>query len=318
MAGKLTDDRVMSASRLPALMGYSKYSTPNDELTFSMNAIDGKERPDISNEAMGWGNTLEPVILAESVKRLGLTKFDTDIRKAYTHESLPLQCSLDGLAEGEGLEVKHDPANGIYVVGQDSIVLRGTGVLEAKLTKSFPEDTPDLARGPIQLQGQLLVTGHQWGAVCVLYSGMTLRVFLFAVHYETQKAIAKAVLEFDSKLNAYKTQGVRDFYPPTSSFDLNAMFPVAQTKEVDLSSEAVELARTILDKKLVINACESAIDEAEMKIKQMMGEADTGRAGEVLITWKMRHYKASPEKLSPARQAYSIRQSNLSIKGLTV
>jgi predicted phage-related endonuclease len=190
--------------------------------------------------------------------------------------------------------------------------------LEAKLTKSFPEDTPDLARGPIQLQGQLLVTGHQWGAVCVLYSGMTLRVFLFAVHYETQKAIAKAVLEFDSKLSAYKSRGERDFYPPTSSFDLNAMFPVAQTKEIELSSEAVELAKTILDKKLVINACESSIDEAEMKIKQMLGEADSGRSGEVLITWKMRHYKESPEKLSPARKAYSVRQSNLSIKGLTV
>jgi len=320
MAGKLTDDKEMSASRLAALMGFSKYSTQNDELQFSMNAIDGKERPEISNEAMGWGNTLEPVILTVSVKKIGLTKFDTDIRKPYRHESLPLQCSLDGTAEGAGLEIKNDPANGIYVVGQDSIVLRGTGVLEAKLTKVFPEDaqTIDLARGPIQLQGQLLVTGHQWGAVCVLYSGMTLRIFLFAAHYETQKAIAKACLEFDSKLTAYKTSGERNFYPPTSSLDLNRMFPTSETKEVELSNEAIQLATTIIDKKLVINACEAAIDEAEMKIKQMLGIAEAGRAGEIVITWKMRHYKESPEKLSPARKAYSVRQSNLSIKGLTV
>ncbi len=39
MAGKLTDDKAMSASRLPGLMGFSKYSTPNDELQFSINAI---------------------------------------------------------------------------------------------------------------------------------------------------------------------------------------------------------------------------------------------------------------------------------------
>ncbi len=39
MAGKLTDDKSMSASRLPGLMGFSKYSTPNDELQFSINAI---------------------------------------------------------------------------------------------------------------------------------------------------------------------------------------------------------------------------------------------------------------------------------------
>lgn len=319
MAGKLTDDRVMSASRLPALLGFSKYSTPNDELTYSMNALDNKPRPDIGNEAMFWGTELEPTILKIACQRLGLTKFDTDIRKAFVHESLPLQASLDGLAEGEGLEVKHDPANGIYVVGQPSIVLRGSGVLEAKLTKSFPEDgSPDLARGPIQLMGQLLVTGHQWGAVCVLYSAMTLRIFLFAAHYETQKAIAKAVLEFDSKLTAYKTRGERNFYPPTSSLDLNRMFPSSETKEVELSGEAIELAQTILDKKLVIKACESVIDESEMKIKQMLGDAEAGRAGEIVITWKMRHYKASPEKLTPARKSYSVRQTNLSIKGLTV
>lgn len=315
MAGKLTDDKVMSASRLPALLGFSKYSTPNDELTYSMDALDQKPKKDIGNEAMFWGTELEPTILKIACQRLGLTKFDTDIRKAFVHESLPLQASLDGLAEGEGLEVKHDPANGIFVVGQPSIVLRGTGVLEAKLTKSFPEDgSPDLARGPIQLMGQLLVTGHQWGAVCVLYSGMTLRIFLFAAHYETQKAIAKAVLEFDTKLTAYKTRGERNFYPPTSSLDLNRMFPISETKEVELSNDAIELAQTILDKKLVIKACESVIDESEMKIKQMLGDAEAGRAGEIVITWKMRHYKESPEKLTPARKAYSVRQSNLSIK----
>lgn len=317
MAGKLTDDRQMSASRLPALMGYSKYSTPNDELQFSFNALDGKERPDIGNEAMSWGNTLEPVILAESAKRLGIKMFDTDIRKAYVHESLPLQCSLDGVGEGEGQTIVSDPANGIYVIGQDSIVLRGTGVLEAKLTKAFPEDAPDLARGPIQLQGQLLVTGHQWGAVCVLYSGMQLRVFLFAVHYETQKAIAKAVLEFQNKLDKYVKTGELDWYAPASSFELNRMFAIAHKEEIELDGKAIELAQTILDKKLVIAACESVIEDAEIKLKQMLGDAEKGKAGNIVITWKMRHFKDAPEKLIPARKAYSIRQSNISIKELS-
>jgi len=317
MAGKLTNDRQMSASRLPALMGYSKYSTPNDELQYSFNAIDGKERPDIGNEAMSWGNTLEPVILAESAKRLGIKMFDTDIRQAYTHTCLPLQCSLDGIGEGEGQTIKNDPANGIYVIGQESIVLRGTGVLEAKLTKAYPEDTPDLARGPIQLQGQMLVTGHQWGAVCVLYSGMQLRVFLFAVHYETQKAIAKAVLEFLSKLDKYTKTGELDWYAPASSFEINRMFPTAHKEEIELDASAIQLAQSILDKKLVIAACESAIDDAEMKLKQMLGDAEKGKAGQIVVTWPMRNYKDAPEKLIPARKAYSIRQSNISIKELT-
>lgn len=317
MAGKLTNDKSMSASRLPALMGYSKYSSPNDELQYSFNAIDGLERPDIGNEAMSWGNTLEPVILAESAKRLGIKMFDTDIRQAYTHACLPLQCSLDGVGEGEAQTILSDPAKGIYVVGQESIVLRGTGVLEAKLTKAYPEDTPDLARGPIQLQGQMLVTGHQWGAVCVLYSGMQLRVFLFAVHYETQKAITKAVLEFQSKLDKYSATGELDWYAPTTSAEVNRLFPTAHKEQIELDGKAIELAQTILDRKLVIAACESAIDDAEMKLKQMLGDAEKARAGQMLISWPMRNYKDAPEKLMPARKAYSIRQTNISIKELT-
>jgi predicted phage-related endonuclease len=316
MAGKLTNDKSMSASRLPALMGYSKYSTPNDELQYSFNAIDGRERPYIGSEAMNWGNTLEPVILAESAKRLGITKFDTDIRQANTHNCLPLQCSLDGVGEGEGQTIVSDPSKGIYVIGQESIVLRGTGVLEAKLTKAFPEDTPDLARGPIQLQGQLMVTGHQWGAVCVLYSGLQLRVFLFAVHYETQKAITKAVLEFQTKLDKYSKTGELDWYPPASSIEVNRMFPTAHKEEIELDDKAIALAQTILDGKLVIAACESTIDNAEMKLKQMLGDAEKGRAGQMIISWRMRHYKDAPEKLSPARKAYAIRQTNIVVKEL--
>ncbi len=49
MAGKKTPDDIMSASRLPALLGLSRYATPNDELVYSINAIKGNEREDKSN-----------------------------------------------------------------------------------------------------------------------------------------------------------------------------------------------------------------------------------------------------------------------------
>ncbi len=39
MSGKLTPDYMMSASRLPALLGLSRYQTPNDELQYSINAV---------------------------------------------------------------------------------------------------------------------------------------------------------------------------------------------------------------------------------------------------------------------------------------
>ena len=58
MVSKVTPDTMMSASRLPGLMGLSKYQTPNDELLYSINALKGEPRPDITNEAMVWGNVM--------------------------------------------------------------------------------------------------------------------------------------------------------------------------------------------------------------------------------------------------------------------
>lgn len=314
MAGKLTDDREMSASRLPGLMGFSKYSTPNDELQFSINAIDGKERPDISNEAMGWGNTLEPVILAEACKRLGI-EGDYQIAKAYSHRSVALSCSLDGIGFGMMQEVTTNPDKGIYVVGQDSIVLEGPGVLEAKLTKVMPEDTPDLARGPIQLQGQLLVTGHKWGAVCVLYQGIEMRVFLFAQHKETQSAIIKAVQDFESRLETYRQTGGIDWYPPITSKELDRIYPAAAEKsETQLPHEAEQWAGVLLEAKANIREAEQTIDLAERKLKEFMGQSEIGRAGSVVIKWPMRHYKAQPARMVAAKEAYSVRQSTLSVR----
>jgi predicted phage-related endonuclease len=315
MAGKLTDDKEMSASRLPGLMGFSKYSSPNDELQFSINAIDGKERPDIGNEAMGWGNRLEPVILTEAAKRLGITDFNTEINVAYTHRSFALSCSLDGIGYGLGQEVTTDPDNGIYVVGQDSIELFGPGVLEAKLTKAMPEETPHLARGPIQLQGQMLVTGHKWGAVCVLYQGIELRVFLFATHHDTQKEIVRSVLEFEHKLQTYRESGAIDWYPPASSKELDRIYPMAAGKEeVELPGNVGELAKGIVANKAAIRAAEASIEEAEKLIKAQLGSAERGRAGQYVINWPMRNYKAAPARLVAAKDAYSVRQSTLSIK----
>jgi len=317
MAGKLTDDKHMSASRLPGLLGFSRYSTPNDELQFSINAIDGKERPDISNEAMGWGNTLEPVILIEAVKRLGITDYDTQIGLAYTHESVPLSCSLDGVGIGNGQTIFTNTKDGIYVVGQDSIVLDGPGVLEAKLTKTMPEEVPHLARGPIQLQGQMLVTGHKWGAVCVLYQGIELRVFLFAPHYDTQKEIVKSVLAFEQKLKTYQKTGTIDWYPPESSKELDRIYPLANRQEVELPVSITDVAKGILENKAAIRAAEASIEEAEMLIKETLGPAERGRAGNYVITWPMRNFKAAPERYTPAKVAYTIRQSTLTIKELT-
>lgn len=317
MAGKKTPDTMLSCSRLPALMGLSKYSTPNDELEFSIAAIKGEQRENKQNESMAWGDRLEAVILREAAERLQLLDLVTEHEQARFHESLPLCCSLDGTGDGHGQILTTDPDRGIYVIGQDSIHLDGVGVLEAKLTAVQPEDAPALYRGPIQLQGQMDICSSKWGALCVLYQGTALRVFLFAPHQQTVQTIAQIATEFQAKLDHFKTTGEIDYYPPANSDDADRMFPVAADKTVQLNSEAEYLAAKIVEAKKRASDAETDRADAEKDLKVLLGDAKVGIAGKYEIKWPMRSYQAQPQRVVPAKAAYSIRQSTLSVKEVT-
>lgn len=314
MVGKVTPDTIMSASRLPALLGHSKYSTPNDELQLSIDAINGKLRDNDANESMEWGNRLEAVILREAAWRLQLEDIHTHHPTAYFHPKLALACSLDGEGYGDGSVITSDPERGIYVIGQDTIKLDGPGVLEAKVTKSLPEDAPALWRGPIQLQAQMMITGNRWGAVCVLYQGVELRIFLFDRHEATEQAIAAAVEDFQGRLNQYQATGEINWYAPANSSDLDRMYAHAEERVVELGDDAGALALRILEAKADKARLEEVISQAEMELKGLMRDADKALAGRYQISWPMRNYKAQPEKITPAKPAYSVRQSTLAIK----
>ena len=315
MAGKKTPDDIMSASRLPALLGLSRYNTPNDELIYSINAIKGSEREDKSNESMRWGDRLEALILREAAERLQLVSLATEFEAAFYHPTMPLCCSLDGYADGRGQKIRTDEDAGIYVVGADQIELAGHGVLEAKLTAVSPEEVPALYRGPVQLQAQMDIMQAKWGAVCVLYQGTALRIFLFEPHAQTLATIKAAVLEFQDKLEKFRADGTVDYYPPANSKDADRMYPSAVDDQVvDLPARAEQLANQILSAKSGIEEAEKKRVEAETELKAMLGSASKGLVGGYEIRWPMRSYKAQPQKVVPAKDAYTIRQSTLSVK----
>jgi hypothetical protein len=136
---KLTSDISLSCSQLPSLFGVSPYSTPNDVLTFCLKALRGEDPRTKAGEAADWGNALEPAIIAEMSKRLGLKSY-TMPDVAFQHPDFPLAASADAIGvPNDNVVIQHDPSNGIYVVGADSIALIGNGVLESKLTRGHAE-----------------------------------------------------------------------------------------------------------------------------------------------------------------------------------
>jgi len=319
MVNKVTPDTMMSASRLPSIMGLSKYQTPNDELEYSINALKGLPRPDIGNESMAWGNTLEPVILGEAAKRLQLTDLVTEHETAYYHDELPLCCSLDGTAHSLGQVITTDIDAGIYVIGQDSIQLDGMGVLEAKLTAMDAEEIPPLFRGPIQLQAQMDIVKAKWGCLATLYRGTQLRLFLFAPHQGTLDRIKQVTLDFQMRLEHWKKSGSIDYYPPADGErwpESRGMYP-AEEDAIELDGEALELAQRITDAKVTLKMTEQEIAADEEQLKNLMKDFTIAKAGNFVIKWPVRSFKYQPEKIVHAKEAYSIRQSTLTIKEIS-
>ena len=93
------------------------------------------------------------------------------------------------------------------------------------------------------------------------------------------------------------------------------MYPAAdEAAVVNLPGRAEQLADQILAANADSKEAEGKRSEAETELKAMLGQASKGTVGRFEIRWPMRSYKAQPEKVVPAKDAYSIRQSTLSIK----
>ena len=317
MVGKLTpDDGTLSASKIPVLMGLSPYATQNELLREAIDAAAGTPPERIKqNEAMRFGDLLEPTILAEAAYRLDLDHVNSNINEAVFHPDLPLACSLDGRGDG-GIVFEHNPAHGIYVPQGGVVDTHGPGVLEAKNTQSAPESAPAPYRGPWQLQAQMMCTGYAWGAVCVLYRGSELRLFLYRADEKMHAHIEDAVHEFERRKRDI------DWYPPASSDDANVAWhrvdDGAPALDLNGTPDADHWTQVLISRREQKRALEAEIDEAEMMLKEMLGNHEEGRVeadgSTYYVKWPMRQYKAQPAKTTEAKPARSIRAKTLTIK----
>ena len=314
MVGKLTDGRHASCSVLPAIMGVSPWSTRNDALNRCLMERDGTPIDWEGNEATGWGNRLEPVIMQEMADRLGLDGW-YEPKQGFSHPTLPLAASLDGVGHASGQVIKHNPANGIYVIGADAVTLNSDIVMESKLTRADAELVPAPFRGPVQVQGCMMCTGLSYAAIGVLYGGVELRIFVYPTNPKLMTQIADAVLDFERRLEE------REYYPAESSADCDIIWPTVDNSEPVINLPAaiddvdiLELVEAHHAASQAKKACDATKDDVELVLKELLGNHETGRIGDYEVKWPMRHYQAQPEKVTPAKPAYSKRQSTLTIK----
>jgi predicted phage-related endonuclease len=302
-------------------MGVSPFRSPNDELAASIDAMEGKPRPPFNVEAADWGNTLEPVIISEAAKRLGIEIQELQVDYALSYledDEIILQCSLDSIWKGDGRVVTTDPDMGIYVIGADSITLNGLGCCESKLTSAMPEDEPPLYRGPLQLQAQMLCAGYTWGVIATLFRGTELRLFFYQASGNMQTKIIDVCKEFTRRVNS------KSWYPAISPADAVKAYPSVDDSRpaIELSGDAANYARRLIEAKAQAKILDEEIDQLQSKIMDNMTDAEEGYIkspdGSIAarIKWAMRSYKAQPEKVTPAKEARIERSKTLQILGV--
>jgi predicted phage-related endonuclease len=313
--GKLTPDDQLSASELPVLMGMSRYKTVNELLKEKTEFINGKERENITNEAMTWGNLTESIILEESARRLGVSALKLDHTEPYQHKTAAVACSLDGTADGDGIEIMTDIEQGIICVNADKIKLDGVGVIEAKLTSHEVEsaDQLPLYRGPLQLQMQMDIMGATWGAVCVLYKGTQLKVFVYERDEEVLTRLHESIADFQRRLDRFKSEDFIEWYDITDPTEASKLWDDPNNVTVDIP-EVEEYAQKIIEIRDMINDLEAQSKDMEIKIMDKMRDVAHAHAGRYKISWPTINYKAVPEKVVPAKPARTIRQSKLRIR----
>ena len=331
MVGKITDNKDLSGSLIPALMDDNPFTTPNTLLTNILGArsiAPFKVQEVEQNEAMEWGDIHEPVIIKRTADRLGIDNYTDKVRVPYHyhHDGKKLfSVSLDGIL--------HVPSKKTITIDDRStfapqglnidFVIEGDGNLEVKTTKTYFRDVPQPYLGVWQLQAGLMATGRKWGVIAILYSGSQLCLYFYKEDAKMQKAIVEKCQDFYQRVEAVEKGGdIGDYmYPSKDPNDLAMVFDSHDSDApiVDLANVGDEILE-IHQLKSMIKTSQERIKELEATVMKELGNSEEGELynnlGETShkIKWITRHYKAQRPTMTKAKPERYERAKSLTIK----
>lgn len=253
----------IGGSDVAAICGISKYKSPVEIWMEKTGQIDPVE----AGEAAYWGTIMEPIIRQEFTLR---TNLNVKIVKAILKHPIYdfMLANLDGKI--------NDP-------------LVGDCIFEAKTASIFKQDEWDNDRIPeeymLQIQHYMAVTGYNRTFIAVLLGGN---------HFKYK------MIDRDEELIGMIIKLERDFWfhvenniPPemdgskASSELLNRLYPGNKNEvHIMLPDEAEKLITQYEIGKQKEKEASEIKDEAENKLKSMLGNTETGCINNKIITWK--------------------------------
>jgi len=248
------------------------------------------------------GDLLEPVLIKEAARRLGITELEAEVDYKIEHPTLPLQASLDGRCKVVNLKVSHNPDNGIYIVGHKDLILNGDIPIECKCSSDFPSvDEPPKYLGVDQLHASMDILNADYGILVVLFSSTDLRIYIYKKDEAFKGELARVVLDFDRRVEE------EDYYPPETPEHAASIFSDGNDEnEKILDADTVDIIDTIEALKETIKIAKEKQNELMTDLMMAMGNHSKARAAEYVLEWKTLpakeaqvkevQYKAAPER----------------------
>ena len=252
----------IGGSDVSVVCGINQYQSPVELWMEKTNQLPHQE----AGEAAYWGTQLEALVRSEFTKRTGLEVMP--VKQLLQSEEHPFMlANLDGVCE-----------HPIY----------GSCIFEAKTASAYKAENwndriPD--EYMLQIQHYMAVTGYQGTYIAVLIGGNT---FKWKFVERDEELIAMLIRLEGDFWNHVQTMTP----PPLDGSEASAKF-LSERFPDSVPSSRIDLPKDA--NALIVqydNACEELKrlterkQEAENQLKQMLGENETGVAGDRIITWK--------------------------------
>ena len=302
MVGKLTWFRA-TASITCGLFDRGRFFDKHDCLS---RAIEDKNGTYVDNykqtNRQATGDLLEPHLIREAARRLGITEVEAEVDYKIEHETLPLQASLDGRCKAVNVKVKHNPDNGLFLVGHENLILNGDIPIECKCSSDFPTvGEPPKYLGVDQLHTSMEILNADYGILIVLFMSTDLRIYIYKRDPEFAGQLAEVVLDFDRRVTE------EDYYPPEKPAHAATIFSSGDDEnEKILDADTVDLIDVIEALKETQKIAKEKELELMTELMMSMGNHSKARAANYVLEWKTLpakkaqikevHYKAAPER----------------------
>jgi hypothetical protein len=307
--GKLTPDFQLSCSLLePIITGQNPYKTRNQVLEDCHKALNGEDIRIATNNYMEVGNVLEKPVAELAAKRIGLLDIELVVEEAVRHNKVTLNGSIDCIGVADNLFITKDVDKGFYcpeLEDGEGIKLNGKGIVEIKVTNAPLSESLPPYRGVIQVKGLMAITEYSWSVVCVL-NGSDLRMYFYQRNEQWEKDVLEPkVIDFNNRIANC------DWYDPFDTKEAGYITPQDNGESTELTKQDQVQIDNIVAWEAQIKNLKDNIEEAKKSIMMSMKEAKEGYSESHKVVWQTINYKAQPEKLVPAKEAYTSRRFSI-------